>query len=633
MNIHAVTHSLPHRGPGATSRARARWQPYASNISHPTHSHSTLSKSPVPTPVYLHTPASSSAASSPSTAPLHPICDIKTSLPSSSIRDVQKSKYAAKLVEQIFIATVSPDQAVKTLSDVWQTDDIPAVYLVGNGDGLCAQPDLKVASSSAAIVSHSLAPFFSSRNTQLPSPISPSTRRTPSPTASGCESHSQPPEGSVGGNLLPIKGFVHEVLRRSRTSTGVLQTALCYLEAVRAKIPEILRAEKTGTFVHRDEDVEPRIVQGVIDEPHIVGSISHDPSNTIQTVRDGDTVLVGAIDIDARASCRPSLCDTSLPPLPHLPSPLCCPRRAFLACLILASKFMQDRSYSNRAWAKLASLPPREIGRCERALGEALEWRLWVGKLPASTSTAHPLARSQSAADVLYTPAPSPSCTRVPTAPWTRDETAAAAARLPFSIPPPPPPPSSRSRGLQRSATVPQLGAERSAVVVDPFFPKTDKLGAWYDTRPTPGTGFDSGYSMDVEPQTEVSPTTLSTPTLTYSPMSSASSSSDGSEERTIQMSMLVDIPTPSCSGYNPPWIAHAIPYTPADPANPGASLTARHAYAYADADCASGFEGFAGLTLPQIHLSAMKKPFSTLPSFSEAFPEQCLGSYGYGTQ
>ncbi|KAI9068851.1 hypothetical protein FKP32DRAFT_1560897 [Trametes sanguinea] len=66
--------------------------------------------------------------------------------------------------------------------------------------------------------------------------------------------------------------------------------------------------------------------------------------------------------------------------LPPLPSPLCCPRRTFLACLILASKFMQDRSYSNRAWAKLAGLPPREIGRCERAVGEALDWRLWVGK-------------------------------------------------------------------------------------------------------------------------------------------------------------------------------------------------------------------------------------------------------------
>ncbi|TFK54190.1 hypothetical protein OE88DRAFT_1624660, partial [Heliocybe sulcata] len=64
--------------------------------------------------------------------------------------------------------------------------------------------------------------------------------------------------------------------------------------------------------------------------------------------------------------------------MPSLPSPLLCPRRTFLASLILASKFMQDKCYSNRAWAKLSGLHPREIGRCERALGEALEWRLWV---------------------------------------------------------------------------------------------------------------------------------------------------------------------------------------------------------------------------------------------------------------
>ena len=37
----------------------------------------------------------------------------------------------------------------------------------------------------------------------------------------------------------------------------------------------------------------------------------------------------------------------------------------------------------NCAWAKLAGLPAWEIVRCEHALGEALEWRLWDGKTPA----------------------------------------------------------------------------------------------------------------------------------------------------------------------------------------------------------------------------------------------------------
>jgi hypothetical protein len=67
-------------------------------------------------------------------------------------------------------------------------------------------------------------------------------------------------------------------------------------------------------------------------------------------------------------------------PLPDLPSPLLCPRRTLMGALVLSAKFVQDKCYSNRAWAKLCGLPPREVSRCERALGDALGWRLWVGR-------------------------------------------------------------------------------------------------------------------------------------------------------------------------------------------------------------------------------------------------------------
>ena len=93
-----------------------------------------------------------------------------------------------------------------------------------------------------------------------------------------------------------------------------------------------------------------------------------------------------------------------------LPSPLLCPRRTFLASVILASKFSQDKCYSNRAWAKLSGLPPREIGRCVRALGQALGWRLWVGKTSLSSHTPCPLkqiARSQSESSILIHSIPS----------------------------------------------------------------------------------------------------------------------------------------------------------------------------------------------------------------------------------
>ncbi|KAH8996051.1 hypothetical protein EDB83DRAFT_2194852, partial [Lactarius deliciosus] len=55
-----------------------------------------------------------------------------------------------------------------------------------------------------------------------------------------------------------------------------------------------------------------------------------------------------------------------------------CPRRAFLTSLSLTSEFMQDGCYFNHAWAKPTGLPTREIGPCQRTLGEALGWRIWV---------------------------------------------------------------------------------------------------------------------------------------------------------------------------------------------------------------------------------------------------------------
>ncbi|CAE6527214.1 unnamed protein product [Rhizoctonia solani] len=60
-------------------------------------------------------------------------------------------------------------------------------------------------------------------------------------------------------------------------------------------------------------------------------------------------------------------------------SPLLDPRRVYLAAIILSSKFLLDRTYTNKTWAGVSGLEALEVGRCERALAEALQWRLWVG--------------------------------------------------------------------------------------------------------------------------------------------------------------------------------------------------------------------------------------------------------------
>ena len=74
--------------------------------------------------------------------------------------------------------------------------------------------------------------------------------------------------------------------------------------------------------------------------------------------------------------------ESSEPDLKRLPasSPLLCPRRAFLSALIVAHKFLHDRVYSNRAWAKVSGLDVTEIGKGELALACLLDWKLWVGR-------------------------------------------------------------------------------------------------------------------------------------------------------------------------------------------------------------------------------------------------------------
>ncbi|KAJ5194494.1 hypothetical protein N7472_006960 [Penicillium cf. griseofulvum] len=55
-----------------------------------------------------------------------------------------------------------------------------------------------------------------------------------------------------------------------------------------------------------------------------------------------------------------------------------CGRRMFLAALILASKYLQDRSYSARAWSKISGLNTLEINQNELMFLKAVGWRLHI---------------------------------------------------------------------------------------------------------------------------------------------------------------------------------------------------------------------------------------------------------------
>jgi hypothetical protein len=111
--------------------------------------------------------------------------------------------------------------------------------------------------------------------------------------------------------VLPLRTFIQETLRRSRTSYSTLQVALYYLILIKPHVPK------------------------------------HD-----FTMEQPDEV--------------------------HANRALQCGRRMFLAALILASKYLQDRNYSARAWSKISGLATQEINQNEMAFLVAVNWKLHI---------------------------------------------------------------------------------------------------------------------------------------------------------------------------------------------------------------------------------------------------------------
>lgn len=111
--------------------------------------------------------------------------------------------------------------------------------------------------------------------------------------------------------VLPLRTFIQETLRRSRTSYSTLQVALYYLILIKPHVP------KYDFTMEQPDDV-------------------------------------------------------------HANRVLQCGRRMFLAALILASKYLQDRNYSARAWSKISGLATQEINQNEMSFLVAVNWKLHI---------------------------------------------------------------------------------------------------------------------------------------------------------------------------------------------------------------------------------------------------------------
>jgi hypothetical protein len=123
----------------------------------------------------------------------------------------------------------------------------------------------------------------------------------------------------LNSKVLPLRVFIQETIRRSRTSFFTLQLALYYLLRIKGAVIDF-------------ETKNPDWFDG--------------PCNFGRTASK---------------------------------HPIACGRRMFLAAVIVASKYLQDRNYSNRAWAKISGLPVKEINANEFVFLNIAKYDLYVG--------------------------------------------------------------------------------------------------------------------------------------------------------------------------------------------------------------------------------------------------------------
>ncbi|KZV73294.1 hypothetical protein PENSPDRAFT_663154 [Peniophora sp. CONT] len=388
--------------------------------------------------------------------------------PHSPLPPSPLNKRKQRAIDTLPVLSRTQDVAVYTLCDIWPTRTIPAVFAAHVPEH--------------ARSAHVSGPFVP----PVPSHPPPPPTQLPSPPTSpddGATAGDAFDEHDPAANAASLRGFVIDVLKRSRTTTSVFQSALCYIEAVRAKIPDLAASEASG-HGYREADQSGRVVLAAD-----IGYVEPDAEEVYVPPPPNRETPATPIELwqPGPPGKMPRADTSTLPTAPDLPSPLLDPRRTFIAALVLASKFAQDKCYSNRAWAKLAGLPPREIGRCERALGDALGWRLWVGKAAQQTQN-RPLGRAA-----------------------TEPDLSSMAGLMPVPD----------GRSVRRSSTLPTLMPQ--AAPMPQFMPMPSFIA-----NPMPVRALSSGLSIGSMGMVSMaSPAGVRTPGLSVSP--SASEASEGS--------------------------------------------------------------------------------------------------------
>ena len=101
------------------------------------------------------------------------------------------------------------------------------------------------------------------------------------------------------GNAIPLKTVVHKVLRRSRFRVKYFM-ALCYIEVLRQKVPELADQEKNGVTVSAGSISAGVLLRSPVRLQWSCGSTS---------VRSFFNIIIAQSDIElgAAARCAPGL--------------------------------------------------------------------------------------------------------------------------------------------------------------------------------------------------------------------------------------------------------------------------------------------------------------------------------------
>ncbi|KAF9968240.1 hypothetical protein BGZ70_005630 [Mortierella alpina] len=223
---------------------------------------------------------------------------------------------------------------------------------------------------------------------------------------------------------LPLRTFIQETLKRSRSSYSTLQTALFYLYKIRNKVPGAYIKRRHSQLQHTHHmlsasqpaaglmtpPASPLHLQNIADFSSLQGPdyfslrSAQDPKHVLPSPLSSTCSMTSA---SPASSLGYSPCSSSSSPTASSPtsssSPVSAPaaasssssstsssssnqsnriiycgRRTFLAALMVASKYLQDRNYSNKAWAKISGLSIKEINANELIFLKLIDYSLFV---------------------------------------------------------------------------------------------------------------------------------------------------------------------------------------------------------------------------------------------------------------